>query len=317
MSDKIINFNFFSKKIIYPKIKNIILTSSNGFDLPFLHYSQLGIGNLVLTYLYALYIKSHIKNLEIIPFYPLRVIPIIKDIKYWYLRSSFEFHFKPSHIKRFFYFFLIGKTFVNSFIKKKDLFLSTHVNNVDPKSFEKISNLNLNYIKKNIISFLNFNYVIKKNNKLNLINDKKKKISVGLHLRRGDFIHKGRNDFKNFIKLRRSSNNANTSPDINGQIDIIKKIKSKIKVINIYSDQSHSVTLKEINFKLDKFKLNLFPVNSNGSKVLQDMMKNDVIILSNSTLSITSCILSNQLALFRNQIVPKKIKKYFKNIKEI
>ena len=171
---------------------------------------------------------------------------------------------------------------------------------------KKISSLNLNYIKKNIISFLNFNYAIKKNNKLTLINNKNKKITVGLHLRRGDFIYKGRDDVKNNTKLNRSSNNANTSPNINSQITIIKKIKSKIKVINIYSDQSHSNTLKEINHKLDKFKLNLFPVNSNGSKVLQDMMKNDVIILSNSTLSITSCILSNQLALFKNQILPKK-----------
>ncbi len=110
MNNKLINFNFFYKNKFYPKIKNIILTSSNGFDLPFLHYSQLGIGNLILTYLYALYIKSHIKNVEIIPFYPLRVIPIIKDLKYWYLRSSFEFHFKIRHLKRFLYFFLLGRT---------------------------------------------------------------------------------------------------------------------------------------------------------------------------------------------------------------
>ena len=46
-------------------------------------------------------------------------------------------------------------------------------------------------------------------------------------------------------------------------------------------------------------------------------MRNDVIILSNSTLSVTSCILSNQLALYANQILPKKINRYFKNIKEI
>ena len=316
MNNKLIKFDFFNKKKFYPKIKNIILTSSNGFDLPFLHYSQLGIGNLILTYLYALYIKSHIKKLEIIPFYPIRIIPIIKDVKYWYLRSSFEFHYKKQHLKRFLYFFLLGKTLRGSFIKKKDLFLSTHVNNVDIDSFKKISSLNLNYIKKNIISFINFDYVIKKKNKLSLINDKNKDITVGLHLRRGDFMHKGRKDFKKNKQLNNPSNNANTSPDINIQIDILKKIKSKIRVINIYSDQSHSKTLKEIDCKLDKFKLNLFPSNSNGSKVLQDMMKNDVIILSNSTLSITSCILSNQLALFKNQVVPKKIKKYFKNIKE-
>ena len=49
----------------------------------------------------------------------------------------------------------------------------------------------------------------------------------------------------------------------------------------------------------------------------EDMMKNDVIILSKSTLSVISCILTNQLALFSNQILPSKLKKYFKNIKEI
>ena len=314
MNNKLIKFNFSNKKKLYPKIKKIILTLSNGYDLPFLHYSQIGLGSLTLTYLYALYIKSNIKNLEIIPFYPIRIIPIIKNVKYWYLRSSFEFHYKIQHLKRFLYFFLLGKTFKKSFIKKKNLFLSTHIDSEDTLSFKKISGLDLNYVKKNIVSVINFDYVIKKSNKLDLIKDKNKNITLGLHLRRGDFMHKGRKDYK---RLDKASNKSNISPDLNSQINIIKKIKSKIKIINIYSDQSHSETLKELNSKLNKFKLNLFPVNSNGSKVLQDMMKNDVIILSNSTLSVTSCILSNQLALFQNQLLPKKIKKYFKNIKEI
>lgn len=306
----------FDKKKNY-KFKKIILTCSNGYDLPFLQYTQLGLGNLILTYLYALHIKSLTKKLEIISFYPIRIIPIIKDLKYWYLRSSFEFNYKLNHLKRFFYFFLLGKTFKNSFIENENLFLSTHIVNTDTFSYKKISNLNLNYIKKNIIPFLNFNYKIKSNNKINIINDKNKYITLGLHLRRGDFIHKGRKDFQNKKKINDSRNNSNTSPNLIDQINIINKIKSKIKIINIYSDQSHLETIREIDNKLNKFKLKLFPVNVNGSDVLEDMMKNDVIILSNSTLSITSCILSNQLALFKNQLLPKKIKKYFKNIKEI
>lgn len=301
-----IEFNSFNNKIFPHKLKNIVLTSSDGFDLPFLHYSLLGVGNLVLTYLYALYIKSYIKNLEIIPFYPIRIIPIIKDFKYWYIRSSFEFNYKIKHLKRFLYFFLLGKNFKNSFIKNGNLFLSTHIVNLDTLFFEKISALDLQYIKKNIVSFLNFDYEIKKDNKSELIRNKKKYITLGLHLRRGDFLSK-----------KSSSKNFNSSPDINSQIKIIKKIKSKIKIINIYSDQSKSKTLKELSNKLDNYKLNLFPTNANGSKVLQDMMKNDVMILSNSTLSVISCILTNQLALFNNQILPSKLKKYFKNIKEI
>ena len=301
-----IEFNSFNNKKFHHKLRNIILTSSDGFDLPFLHYSLLGVGNLVLTYLYALYIKSYIKNLEIIPFYPIRIIPIIKDFKYWYIRSSFEFNYKIKHLKRFLYFFLLGKNFKNSFIKNENLFLSTHIVNLDTLFFEKISALDLQYVKKNIVSFLNFDYEIKKDNKSDLIQNKKKNITLGLHLRRGDFLSK-----------KSSSKNFNSSPDIKSQIRIIKKIKSKIKIINIYSDQSKSKTLKELGNKLDNYKLNLFPTNANGSKVLQDMMKNDVIILSNSTLSVISCILTNQLALFSNQILPSKLKKYFKNIKEI
>jgi len=301
-----IEFNSFNNKKFHHKLRSIVLTSSDGFDLPFLHYSQLGVGNLVLTYLYALYIKSYIKNLEIIPFYPIRIIPIIKDFKYWYIRSSFEFNYKIKHLKRLLYFFLLGKTFKNSFIKNKNLFLSTHIVNLDTFFYEKISTLDLQYVKKNIISFLNFDYEIKKYNKLDLIRNKKEYITLGLHMRRGDFLSK-----------KPSSKNFNSSPDISSQIKIIEKIKSKIKIINIYSDQSKSKTLKELGNKLDNYKLNLFPTNSNGSKVLQDMMKNDVIILSNSTLSIISCMLSNQLALFNNQLLPNKLKKHFKNIKEI
>ena len=289
----IINSSF--KKNFYLKFKNIVLTASDGYDLPLLQYTQLGLGNLILTYLYALYLKSKINNLEIIPFYPVRIIPIIKDLKYWYLRSSFEFNYNTKHIKRLFYIFLLGRRFRNSFFKKKDIFLNTSILNKDPLSFKKISSLNLNYIKRNITSFLNFNYEIKKKNKLDLIYNKKKSITLGLHLRRGDFL------------LNKSpSKNFNSSPDINSQIKLIKKIKSKIKVINIYSDQSKSKTYEELGNKLSDYKLKLFPVNSNGSKVLQDMIKNDVIILSNSTLSVISCILSNQLALFNNQILPNK-----------
>ena len=304
-NDQVILNSFFKKKF-YLKFKNIVLTTSDGYDLPLLQYTQLGLGNLILTYLYALYLKSKKNNLEIIPFYPVRIIPIIKDLKYWYLRSSFEFNYNTKHIKRLFYIFLLGRRFRNSFFKKKDIFLNTSILNKDPLSYKKISSLNLNYIKRNITSFLNFNYEIKKKNKLDLIYNKKKSISLGLHLRRGDFsLNKS------------SSKNFNSSPDINSQIKLIKKIKSKIKVINIYSDQSKSKTHKELGNKLNHYKLNLFPVNSNGSKVLQDMIKNDVIILSNSTLSVISCILSNQLALFNNQILPNKLRKYFKNIKEI
>ena len=174
MNNELIKFNFSNKKKLYPKIKKIILTLSNGYDLPFLHYSQIGLGSLTLTYLYALYIKSNIKNLEIIPFYPIRIIPIIKNVKYWYLRSSFEFHYKIQHLKRFLYFFLLGKTFKKSFIKKKNLFLSTHIDSEDTLSFKKISGLDLNYVKKNIVSVINFDYVIKKTKKLDLISDKKK-----------------------------------------------------------------------------------------------------------------------------------------------
>ena len=305
------------KKIFNSKLKNIILTSSDGYDLPFLHYTQLGIGNLILTYLYALFLKSKNINLDIIPFFPIRTIPLIRDFKYWYLRSSFELNYEAKHLIRILYFNILRKTQKKSFYKGKNLFLSTHIMNEDIFSYKKISSLSLNNVKKNIVSFLNFNYEIKKNNNLNLIKDKNKVISLGLHLRRGDFLHKGRKDLKKYKQYIDAEKNPNTSPDIISQINIIKKIKAKISIVNIYSDQSHSKTVKEIGSYLDRFKVNLFPVNANGSKVLKDMMKNDVLILSNSTLSITSCILSNQLALFKNQNLPNKIKKYFKNIKEI
>jgi hypothetical protein len=313
-SKKILKFKLFDKKKEKPILENIILTSSDGFDLPLLHYSQLGLGNLILTYLYALYIKLNYKNLKIIPFYPLRIIPIIKDFKYWYLRSSFEFNYKISHFKRLLNFFILKKKHIQSFIIDKDLYLSTDIINKDNSTFKKISNLKLNYIKKNIVSILNFDYQIKKFNKLDLINNKDNIITLGLHLRRGDFMHKNRKDG---IRSINASVHPNTSPDIDTQIKIILKIKSKIKLINIYSDQSHLKTMKELSNKLDNFRLNFFPVNANGSKVLQDMMKNDVIVLSNSTLSLTSCMLSNQLALFNNQLVPNRLKKYYKNIKEV
>ena len=306
LENKSKKLNLSKEKELYSKIDSIILTTSDGHDLLFLQYTTLGVGDLILTYIYALYIKLFTKDLKIIPFYPILIHPIIKNFKYFFVRSSFQFNYKKKHLKRLFHFFLLRKPIKNIFIRKKDLFLSTDIINQDSLFFKKISDLDLNYIKANIISVFNFNYTIKEKADLDLIKSKDRILSVGLHLRRGDFKTN-----------RNSSSNFNTSPDINSQIDIIKKIKAKIKVINVYSDQSHSKTIEELNGKLNEFKLNLFPENANGTKVLQDMTKNDVIILSNSTLSVVSCILSNQLALFNNQILPKQIKKYFKNIHEI
>ena len=294
------------KKKIYPKIKNIILTSSDGNDFPFLHYTALGIGNLIFTYLYALYIKLNIKNSKIISFFPFRVHPLIRNLNYMYNRSSFEFNFNLKHLKRLLYFFELKNANKEIFIKKNNLFLSTDIVNQDELMFKKISSLDLDLIKKEIAPNFNLDYSIKNNNDLKLIYNKDNYISVGLHLRRGDF------------KINRSaSSNFNTSPDIQDQINIIKKIETKIKVINIYSDQKPILTLKELNGELKNYKLNFFSEKANGTKVLQDMTKNDVIILSNSTLSTLSCILSNQLGLFNNQLFPNKLKKYFKNIKEI
>ena len=54
MNNKLIKFNFSNKKKLYPKIKKIILTLSNGYDLPFLHYSQIGLGSLT-QHIFMLY----------------------------------------------------------------------------------------------------------------------------------------------------------------------------------------------------------------------------------------------------------------------
>ena len=53
------------------------------------------------------------------------------------------------------------------------------------------------------------------------------------------------------------------SPDIQDQINIINKIETKIKVINIYSDQKPSLTLKELNGELKNYKLNFSEKQSN------------------------------------------------------
>lgn len=295
-----------NRDINYPDIKNIILTSSEGKDYPLIHYTTLGIGNLILAYLYALYIKKNIKNSEIIPFFPLRVHPIIKNLKYMYNRSEFEFRFSLKHVERLFHFFTLKNTTKDILIKKHNLFLSTDIINQDELFFKKIARLDLEFVRQNILSNFNLNYNLKKKNDLNLIFNKNISISVGLHLRRGDFK-----------KNRSASNYHNTSPTLESQINIIKKIQSKINVINIYSDQSPIETNRELDGKLNNFKLNFFPEEANGTKVLQHMTKNDVIILSNSTLSILSSILSNQLALFNNQILPNKVKSFFKNIVEV
>jgi hypothetical protein len=323
--------NFFEDKNLLKKINNIILTSSWGIEFPFFHYRELGLGNLILTYLYALHLKYHNKSIKIIPFYPLRIERLsyfssslkllvtgrpggLLPIKQWYNRSSLNFNYKTYHLKRLSYINLYGKNgkiSKESFFKKEDLFLSTHIMNCDNNSYKKISQLNLKFIKKNITSFINFEYKIKKKNNLSIINDGKRSVSIGLHLRRGDF--KKEDDLCN----QTSQNFPNIRVNIKKQIDIIKIVKSKVVNINIYSDQPYADTLEEIGNELVNYKINLFPPESSGLKVLEDMMKNDIIILSNSTLSIVSCILSNQLALYKNQFLPSRIQKFFKNIKEI
>lgn len=303
--------NFFDKnrdkseKKIHTQIENIILSSSDGNDLPFFHYTALGIGNLILTYLYAIYIKSNINNSKIISFYPFRIHPLIKNLNYMFNRSSLQLNYNRRHFTRLINYKYLKNATKDIFVKKKNLFLSTDVVNQDDLAFKKIANLDLNLVKEEITSNFNFNYTIKEND-FDLINNKEKNISIGLHLRRGDFK-----------KNRSAKDNFNTSPDLDSQLNIIKKIKSKISIINIYSDQSFSNTINELNGELDKFKLNFFSERANGTKVLEEMTKNDVMILCNSTLSTLSCMISNQIGLFDNQIFPSKVQKYFKNIQEI
>ena len=72
----------------------------------------------------------------------------------------------------------------NTFIKNENLFLSTHIVNLDTLFFEKISALDLQYVKKNIVSFLNFDYEIK-----NLISNKYEKIQI---IKRDKIIPRGK-----------------------------------------------------------------------------------------------------------------------------
>lgn len=297
-------FNFDLKK--NQKINNVVLTNSYGYELPFFHYSSLGIGNLILTLLYALFIKSHYKTIDIINYYPLKIDDFKINLKYWLLRSSFSFNYKAEHLKRLSFLFLLGKPFKDSFIKDETLFLTNDIINQDIFFFKKISNLNPIIIKNFISNIYKINYQIFEDLDFVDLNNKDKIISLGLHLRRGDFSQN-----------KQSNKIYNSYPDIDSQIRIIKNLKSKISIINIYSDQSFDKTKSEINGRLDNFKLNYFPEISSGQKVLEHMLKNEIIILSNSTLSVVSCILSRQIALFQKQILPKKIKKFFKNIIEI
>lgn len=294
---------FFKKK--YNNLKYIILTSSDGYEYPLFHYSCLGLGNLILTFLYAVHLQKENQKSKIIPFYPLKIHALIKNLKYWYLRSSFDFNYTRYHFKRLLTPSLFGKAQIRSFVKKNCLYLSTDIINQDKFFFEKISKLDLNYVKPYVTKVFGVKYEIKKKN-YNVIEDKKENLEIGLHLRRGDFK-----------RNKDTSKTFNSSPDIDSQIRILDRIKAKTKCINIYSDQSAKATMKELKGKLDNYKIKLFPETSSASKVLEDMMKNDVIIFSNSTLSVISCMLTNQIGLFTNQILPSKIEKFYKNMIDV
>tara|TARA_B100000795_G_C22758414_1_gene422512 strand:- start:315 stop:1316 length:1002 start_codon:yes stop_codon:yes gene_type:complete len=286
----------------------IFLRNSYGKDFTCFHYNSLGLGNLLTGYAGAHSIIQLSGPKKILSFPKNRIQPkliFFRSPIRWFARSEFGIDKLGDLYRRYVLLKKIKQVYIDttiSFIDKSSrvLYLSTHMVN-DDVNYMKIVSKNIESLKndKNVFRLfgVDFTKVVNK-----IFYDKG--LNIGVHLRRGDFLISETNKTQ-----------ENSSPPINSVIEILNIFKNyKISTITIYSDQSKKLTNNIINEHFPKrLKYRVFSRFSKGALVINDMIKNHILIQSNSSLSTWSGIVSGQISPFIGDSTPYYIDKEFNN----
>ena len=257
----------------------VIFDISYGHEFLGFHYNPLGFGNLVAVYTGYLSLKALInKNLTYIDFPRFR-FSLSRNIKSVIRRSDFEFDIRnilsracnrsSNNSKHL--------TYIDH--RRRTLHLSTGLINTDPNYLELIIST-ISYCESSW--FLDFGIVIPEHNNC---------ISMGIHVRRGDFkVCKSLDDLS-----------PNHSPEVHSYfpvIDYFLNSNSKlISKVNIYSD----CTLTAIKMALyigSRSDCVIHSASDTGQTTLNKMMLDRVLINSNSTLSTWASILSGNYTIY-------------------
>lgn len=298
--------NIFEIKSLRQCIENIdkfdiiIFNQSYGKEFPGFHYGTLGYGNLVAVYMGFLAIKysSSQNKVRYIDFYKNRIHYLTRNISLCFARSTFGIESPIKILKRSAIRSEYKKDFF-SFIdlKRRILHLSTDLINTDPQYLlciaEVIKKMPRSYTTIPIIDIAIPDFSM---------NTKR---SIGIHIRRGDFKVSNDVDFH----LAYSSN---TSPSIELQMKVLSSLLKEEKFIHkidVYSDSEIDKKLF-INFN-SNIEINFNSIYDTGEVTMEKMIKNDILIHSNSTLSTWSSIISGQVAIYPWENTPYNAHHYF------
>jgi len=278
----------------YDKVK---FELSHGIEFPGFNLTNLGFGNLISVYMGFSILNFHSKNsLSFIDFYKNRIHYITKHFFRWYARSSFAID-EFVRVKERYTKFYDNKKDFESYIdtENKILYLSTNLVNSDENFLRPIKDT----ISNNFLNELNIPHV-------NITQKSKKDhLSVGLHLRRGDFI----------VAKKQDGFMPNLSPSDEIQFIILNKVidKNNIFSIDIYSDQK--LSLDYINNFRTNLSIPLLIHNHSeaGNLTFHKMLQNDILIQSNSTLSTWASILSGSKAIYPWEKTPYNADYFFPN----
>ncbi len=280
----------------------IFLRNSYGRDFIFFHYNSLGLGNLLVGHAGAHSIIQLSEPKKILSFPKNRIqakLVFYRNPLRWLARSEFGIDKLGDLYNRYLLLKQIKQDYSDSsvsFIDKKNkvLYLSTHMVN-DDSNYIKIVLKNISTLKNDKVLMRHFNVDFSKGaskkNPTHVLN-------IGLHLRRGDFLVSNTNEI-----------DANSSPSIEAVIEVLNLFKNcKNANVAIYSDQSKKITKDIIKNHLPKFfNYKVFNPMAKGASVINDMVLNDVLIQSNSTLSTWSGMISGQVSPFIGDGTPWKV----------
>jgi hypothetical protein len=289
------------------RFDKIIVDISYGTEYLFFNYNPLGLGNLLTGFLGATAVSDRTSKKHIIPVFKTRIHALSRDILSWIARSSFAVSNFQIILDRAKYSnSAFGKDISYIDTAKRVLHLSTHLVNVDPSYLLTIKNSLRGSHDQELYSAFGIS-ITRKNSDTIWDN---KSLSIGLHIRRGDFKVKP-------VKIDNFEHNF--SPDIVFFTDIIRRFKiGSIKTVTIYSDQSDLDTRKMLLDYFPKdFDYRIFGSIKKSSVVLNDMMKNDLLVHCNSTLSNWSSILSGQIAIYPWDRTPLFANRIFDNFFDV
>lgn len=259
----------------------IVLTLSYGSESLVLHYGSLGLGNLLSAHVGALMVDPAI---PIVGYHPIRIEKISTLLKgnvvNWYARTTLgRIDWHTARERRA----ALGApedTWLDRRIRT--LFLSTSLVNEDPDYFSEFASIDSVMLRTKLRE--RWGVIIPNSSTITTPG-----VRVGIHVRMGDFKESSGHEH-----VYRPNTRVPASRFIEG----IERLKALVRItsITIYSDGRAKGLFQSLSMSLAKqgTEVLYYPTSKGPIQVLNSMLAQDHLLISNSTLSLWAAILNDK-----------------------